>query len=231
MCAWHTLAAHTARASASAAVHLSACVSTGCTTAPGAFACRKWSHQSRRCLASSSDAAASALIGLLTFSVSLQYTMVIGDSFSSIFSAWGLPAPLTTRTGAILLLTVIGTLPLSLLPSLSALSFTSVLGVAGLLYTAAFMLLRVPAYAAGSALHAAVPAAMQPKFDDALSFSPQVFVLVSILASAFLCHFVAPQFFNELSPGPAPAAIKGKGATELEELVMEEEDAPKMKSP
>jgi len=147
----------------------------------------------------------SALIGILTFSVSLQYTMVIGDSFSSIFSAYGLPALIASRSGAMLLLTAIGTLPLSLLPSLGALGFTSVLGVAGLLYTAAFMVARVPAYRAGTALHAAVAASLQPKFDSALAFSPKVFVLVSILASAFLCHFVAPQFYNELSSGPGPA--------------------------
>ena len=81
----------------------------------------------------------SALIGILTLSVSLQYTMVIGDSFSSIFSAWGLPSLIASRSGAIVFLTALGTLPLSLLPSLSALGFTSLLGVGGLLYTAAFM--------------------------------------------------------------------------------------------
>ena len=81
----------------------------------------------------------SALIGILTLSVSLQYTMVIGDSFSSIFSACGLPSLIASRSGAIVFLTALGTLPLSLLPSLSALGFTSLLGVGGLLYTAAFM--------------------------------------------------------------------------------------------
>lgn len=142
-----------------------------------------------------------ALIGLLCFSVSVQYTMVIGDSFSSIFSAVGMKGALASRSGSILLLTLLGTLPLSMLPSLSMLGFTSILGVAGLLYTAAFMIARIHAYVPGSALHAAVPAALQPRFDSVLSFSPKIFVLVSILASAFLCHFVAPQFFNELSPG------------------------------
>ena len=39
--------------------------------------------------------------------------MVIGDSFSSIFSAWGLPSLIASRSGAIVLLTALGTLPLS----------------------------------------------------------------------------------------------------------------------
>jgi sodium-coupled neutral amino acid transporter 11 len=143
-----------------------------------------------------------ALIGLLTLSVSIQYTMVIGDSFSSIFSArrpssllapppppsshphiceqaWGLPALLASRTGAIAALTAFGTLPLSLLPSLSALSFTSALGVAGLLYTAAFMVLRMSSYGPGSALHAAVPPPLRPRFEGALAFSPKAAVLPS----------------------------------------------------
>ena len=91
--------------------------------------------------------------------------------------AWGLPALLASRTGAIAALTAFGTLPLSLLPSLSALSFTSALGVAGLLYTAAFMVLRMSSYGPGSALHAAVPPPLRPRFEGALAFSPKAAVL------------------------------------------------------
>ena len=93
--------------------------------------------------------------------------------------AWGLPALLASRTGAIAALTAFGTLPLSLLPSLSALSFTSALGVAGLLYTAAFMVLRMSSYGPGSALHAAVPPPLRPRFEGALAFSPKAAVLPS----------------------------------------------------
>ena len=65
------------------------------------------------------------------------------------------------------------------------------------------------AYKPGTALHTAVPSALRPRFDSALAFSPKVFVLVSILASAFLCHFVAPNFYNELTPGEGAAADAG----------------------
>ena len=65
------------------------------------------------------------------------------------------------------------------------------------------------AYKPGTALHTAVPPALRPRFDSALAFSPKVFVLVSILASAFLCHFVAPNFYNELTPGEGAAADAG----------------------
>ena len=162
---------------------------------------KSWTEAWSKSVGESSAWIPPSLISLLTVSISIQYTMVMGSSFSSLFFAWGLPPLLATRTGAILLLTVGGTLPLSMLPSLSALSFTSFLGVSALLYTAGFMVVRMPAYAAGSVLYAAVPPALQPKFDSVLAFSPKVFVLISMLASAFLCHFVAPNFYKELSPG------------------------------
>ena len=170
---------------------------------------KSWGEAWSKSVGESTAWVPSALIGILTLSVSLQYTMVIGDSFSSIFSAWGLPSLIASRSGAIVFLTALGTLPLSLLPSLSALGFTSLLGVGGLLYTAAFMVARVRAYKPGTALHTAVPTALRPRFDSALAFSPKVFVLVSILASAFLCHFVAPNFYNELAPGEGAAADAG----------------------
>ena len=67
--------------------------------------------------------------------------------------------------------------------------------------TAMFMVARLGAYKPGTALHDAVAPALRPRFGGALAFTPKVFVLVSILASAFLCHFVAPNFYKELAPG------------------------------
>ena len=116
--------------------------------------------------------------------MSLQYTMVIGDSFSSVFAAVGLPKVIASRNGAIALITGLCTLPLSLLPNLEMLKYTSFLGIGGLLYTAGFMVARVGAYKPASALHDAVPAAMRPKFTDGFTLAsmlqPKVFVLLSI---------------------------------------------------
>lgn len=148
-------------------------------------------------------------VAILCFSASIQYTMVLGDTFSVLGTAAGLPPALASRTGAIALVTALGTLPLSLLPSLELLKYTSLLGIGGILYTAAFMAKRVAAYGAGSALHAAVAPALRPSFDrvaatTAQSFgaafgSSKVFVLVSMLATSFCAHFLAPQFYNDLS--------------------------------
>jgi len=161
-----------------------------------------WAEAWTRTIGEATAWVPSSFVALLCFSMSLQYTMVLGDSFSSIFTAAGLPRLISSRRGAIALVTVFTTLPLSLLPNLDMLKYTSFLGIGGLLYTAAFMLARVGAYAPGTVLHAA--AAIPPSFSTApfvLSsmLQPKVFVLVSILATAFCAHFLAPQFFSQLS--------------------------------
>ena len=164
-------------------------------------------------------------VGGLCFSAQLQYTMILGDTFSAIFAGLGLPW-LGTRTGSILALTGLVTLPLSLLPNMSMLRYSSSLGVVSLLYTAAFMAWRAAGghYAPGTPLHAAVPAAvLQPFFAAAGGagggggghyggassllaqlLSPRTFKLVSILASAMVATFLAPQFFADLAPAPPP---------------------------
>lgn len=163
----------------------------------------------------------SIFVATLCACASLTYTMVIGDSFSAIFAGAGLPAALASRTGAILVMTALFTLPLSLLPNLEILQYTSFLGIGGILYTAAFMLARVGAYKPGSALHDAVPLALRPRFEagggvlsaclDALR-TPKIFVLCSIMATAMGGSFMAPQFYNELWDGQAGAADGAHGA-------------------
>jgi sodium-coupled neutral amino acid transporter 11 len=145
----------------------------------------------------------SSFVAILCASASLQYTMVIGDSFAPIFAAAGMPKLLASRSGAIAVVTALCTLPLSLLPNLEMLKYTSFLGIGGLLYTAAFMASRVGAYKPGSAFHEAVPAALKPQFSAGFTLGsmlhPKVFVLLSILATAFCAHFLSPQFLAQLS--------------------------------
>lgn len=162
----------------------------------------------------------SSFVALLCASQSLQYTMVIGDSFSSIFSGAGFPLWLASRNGAIASLTLFCTLPLCLLPSLDMLKYTSSLGIGGIVYTAVFMCLRaMHGYEPGSALHAAVAPRLQPSFGAVptpvlasvlgVFRTTKVFVLMSILATAFCAHFIAPQFYNELAPDGGNGASQG----------------------
>lgn len=134
--------------------------------------------------------------------------MIIGDSFSSIFKAAGLPSILSSRPAAISGVALCCSLPLCLLQSLERLKFSSLAGVGGLIYTAGFMTFRqcAGAYAPGGALFEATLPHMRPRFDAppssvlGLVGTPRIFVLVSILATAFLAHFIAPQFYTELAP-------------------------------
>ena len=170
------------------------CAATGTTT---------WGAAWKKAVGEKSAWIPSSFVAILCASASLQYTMVIGDSFAPIFAQAGLPALVSSRNGAIALVTGLCTLPLSLLPNLEMLKYTSFLGIGGLLYTAGFMVARVGAYKPASALHDAVPAAMRPKFTDGFTLAsmlqPKVFVLLSILATAFCAHFLSPQFLDQLS--------------------------------
>ena len=169
----------------------------------------------------------SAFVAMLRACASLTYTMIIGDSFSAIFAGAGLPSILASRTGAILLVTLLCTLPLSLLPTLEVLKFTSFLGIGGILYTAAFMLYRIAGYAPNTALHAAVAAPMRPRFESAGSSSslltacldaarsPKIVVLACIMTTAMGGSFIAPQIYNELWDGTYPELHQAPAASKL----------------
>eukprot|EP00981_Chlorochromonas_danica_P013091 scaffold5788_cov159-Ochromonas_danica.AAC.7 len=77
-----------------------------------------------------------------TFFACLAFSIIIGDSFSSIFKSWSLPEAFSQRNNALLILTISVLLPLSLLRKLDALKYTSILGLLGTLYTAGFMTKR-----------------------------------------------------------------------------------------
>ena len=179
------------------------CEATGTST---------WGEAWKKTVGEKSAWIPSSFVALLCASASLQYTMVIGDSFSSVFAAVGLPKVIASRNGAIALITGLCTLPLSLLPNLEMLKYTSSLGIGGIIYTAAFMCLRATGhYAPGMALHATVAPQLQPSFSATplpivksvleVFRSTKVFVLLSILATSFCAHMLAPNFYNELSPG------------------------------
>ena len=155
------------------------CVATGTTT---------WGAAWKKAVGEKSAWIPSSFVAILCASASLQYTMVIGDSFAPIFAQAGLPALVSSRNGAIALVTGLCTLPLSLLPNLEMLKYTSFLGIGGLLYTAAFMAGRVGAYKPGLAngFHEAVAPNLRPKFADggaATARTPTQTVLLPALPS------------------------------------------------
>lgn len=136
-----------------------------------------------------------------TVCATMAYSMILADTFRAIFSSvgWNL-----TRSNTLFGITSLILLPLCLLKNLSALTPFSLLGVAGMGYTAFAMGIRyfTKSYAvpAGKFL-ADIPVKMQPSFGTtgaAGVFNPSSFILVCMLSTAYMAHFNAPKFYNEL---------------------------------
>mmetsp|Transcript_100542 Transcript_100542/g.313372 ORF Transcript_100542/g.313372 Transcript_100542/m.313372 type:complete len:292 (+) Transcript_100542:104-979(+) len=106
-----------------------------------------------------------------------------------------------------LLVTVSVLFPLCSMKSLAPLAKFSIVGVLSNVYICLFVLLRAVdgSYGRGAALLRAAPAA--PKFESysgsawSTVMHPEVAVLFSILSTAFLAHYNAPLFFDQLAPG------------------------------
>jgi len=148
----------------------------------------------------------------MTACAALCYAIIIGDSFAGIATLAGAPALLQKPNAWIILLSAFLLLPLALLRDLSSLAIGSVIGTAGTLYTALFMALRAVdgTYAPGGKFHLAISEASRPAFAAAGAaplMNTRVFVLISMLASAFLAHYNAPKFYQELTP-PADGSSK-----------------------
>jgi sodium-coupled neutral amino acid transporter 11 len=135
----------------------------------------------------------------------LAYCIILGDSFASIASLAGLPVKMCSSNTWILAISAFVLLPLSLLRDLSSLAIGSLIGTAGTIYTALFMGLRLldNSYAAGGRYYAAISESARPAFAAASAshplLNPAFFVLISMLSSAFLAHYNAPKFYQELA--------------------------------
>lgn len=94
---------------------------------------------------------------------------VKGDSFSHIFSSLGLSGSLINRNTVIIGLTTAVVFPLCCLRRLDALKYTSILGLAGTVYCALFMGLRLldGSYREGGQFFDSIEAGLRPSFNQA----------------------------------------------------------------
>ena len=145
----------------------------------------------------------SFIITFKTFFACLAYSIIIGDSFSQILSSLRLPGPLASRNSVIVGLSSLVVLPLCCLRKLDALKYTSILGLLGTLYCAAFMGLRLwdGSYREGGRFFAQMASNLRPSFNQRAA-SPAdlqlVFVLLSMISTAYVAHYNAPKFLAEL---------------------------------
>jgi amino acid permease len=109
-----------------------------------------------------------------------------------------------TRPQALLGVTTFALLPLCLLKSLKALGPFSLVGIMGMFYTCIAMGIRWwdGSYGVTGNFVDDLPFDLSPRFgppeDIADLLTPDIFVLVSLLSTAFMAHYNAPKFFLEL---------------------------------
>ena len=141
-------------------------------------------------------------VAFKTYVGGLSYSIILGDSFASIAALAGLPPALQSSNAWIIALSAFVLLPLSLMRDLSSLAIGSVIGTAGTLYTALFIWFRkfAGSYAPGGAFHELISEGSRPAFAAATGglVNTRIFVLVSMLATAFLAHYNAPKYYKEL---------------------------------
>lgn len=131
-----------------------------------------------------------------TICATLAYSMILGDTFLSLFLTAGIPAsklPVTIGLASAVLL------PLCLMKNLKSLAPFSLVGSLGMAYTAVAMTVRFlgKAYIApGGKFATDLAPSLRPQFGTVGAkgvFTPSAAILVSMLSTAYMAHFMAPK--------------------------------------
>mmetsp|Transcript_19592 Transcript_19592/g.29062 ORF Transcript_19592/g.29062 Transcript_19592/m.29062 type:complete len:469 (-) Transcript_19592:1135-2541(-) len=132
----------------------------------------------------------------------IAYSMILSETIRDLFQSFGI---VVSRTKALSIMTTFVLLPLCLLKELKALAPFSLVGIFAMLYTMIAMVYR---YFGGyysiendGNLLESLQSQFQPSFGDkgALAiFSPSTFILVSMLSTATMSHYLADRFYHEL---------------------------------
>jgi amino acid permease len=134
-------------------------------------------------------------VTLQTICAVLAYSMILGDTFVSLFAMAGILASKTTvlwgLTGAVLL-------PLCLLKNLSSLAPFSLVGSLGMIYTAVAMTIRYlgKGYVGSGKFATDCAPALRPAFGSvgaSGAMTPAVAIFVGMLSTAYMAHFNAPK--------------------------------------
>eukprot|EP00600_Ochromonadales_sp_CCMP1393_P004888 CAMPEP_0174967840 /NCGR_PEP_ID=MMETSP0004_2-20121128/7802_1 /TAXON_ID=420556 /ORGANISM="Ochromonas sp., Strain CCMP1393" /LENGTH=537 /DNA_ID=CAMNT_0016217007 /DNA_START=24 /DNA_END=1637 /DNA_ORIENTATION=+ len=148
-------------------------------------------------------------IFLLCFGCLIFYSAFIGDIFAALASAVGLRGWLSNRSFVLTAISVFILTPLCLLEDISALKFSSLVGVFGIFYTLAFHILRCfdGTYAPGSPMLQHVAPKMQPTFPEPKLTMWNVhggtLTLVNMLCVGFLTHYNSISLYEEFD-NPTP---------------------------
>lgn len=135
----------------------------------------------------------------------LAYSMILADTFRSLFAAIGWEV---ARTTSLLVVTFVGILPLCLLKNLDALAPFSILGTLSVVVIAICMGIRCfdGTYdpRTGQYIDDLTPE-LQPLFGSYNGWwTTAVLVYVAMIFEAFVAHYNAPRFYSELQHASIP---------------------------
>mmetsp|Transcript_10766 Transcript_10766/g.19640 ORF Transcript_10766/g.19640 Transcript_10766/m.19640 type:complete len:514 (-) Transcript_10766:109-1650(-) len=148
---------------------------------------------------------------LVTFGATLAYSILLGDTFSSLAATAGAKGIWASRHASILAITPTILFQLCHLESLAALAPFSIAGTLCLFATSIFMSIR--AFVGGryalpnGAFLASLASEFRPTFGKiGLSkiASPSALILGSMTATSYLVHFSAPEFYSTLKDNSLP---------------------------
>eukprot|EP00934_Nitzschia_sp_Nitz4_P005942 Nitzschia sp. Nitz4//scaffold16_size188269//49272//50926//NITZ4_001782-RA/size188269-augustus-gene-0.75-mRNA-1//1//CDS//3329538490//5932//frame0 len=136
----------------------------------------------------------------------LAYSMILADTFRSLLASVHVEL---TRTESLLLITFVAILPLCLMKNLDALAPFSVLGTGGILLTVACMAVRFFDGSYDVELDGKyiedLPEKYRPLFGTYNgAWTGHVLVFAAMVFEAFVAHYNAPRFYNELHNANMP---------------------------
>ncbi|KAL7461696.1 hypothetical protein ACHAXS_002109 [Conticribra weissflogii] len=149
----------------------------------------------------------SASIFLTCFMTCLAYSIILGDTLSSLAETAGFTGLMSSRRTSILLITLTAVYPLSCLKSLAALAPISLMGNIGILMTCIVMTIRAlpggayssTAVAGATNFLQSLPVELRPSFGvTGFRSLRSLLILISMTACAYLVHMVGPEFYQTM---------------------------------
>ena len=137
-------------------------------------------------------------VALKTFLSCLAFSIVLADSFQSLFITVGFIN--ISRTESLATVTFLALLPLCSISNLKSLAPFSFFGLLGMVFTTVTILMRCfdGSYAEGGVFYNSLPPDLLPSFG---SDGPNIqgLVLACTLATAYVAHYNSPRFHTELA--------------------------------
>jgi len=143
-----------------------------------------------------------SIIALQCFASCVIYSGILGDLSTSLLQGAGMSNKLNNRKMNIMIITSFILFPLGLIKNLSALAFTSLLGITSVLYTVIFVVVRSldQSYALPNGKFIDMGLLQKPSFQrqSMWNFGFSSLVLASNLGLGYFAHYNSPAYYREL---------------------------------